>query len=87
MKTEEQEYQDSVTEDQKVKDKLFDEMKAKEDDLEFFKAGVLTQCGWVRSCNCPGSFWLWVKTIKGEAISTNTAMALQIEANIIEYKN
>ena len=84
--TEQEEYEAAITENQKLKDRLFDELEDKTQDLKNFKAGLLTKCGWVHSCNCPGSFWLWIKTIKGETISTDAEKALLIEQNIIEYK-
>ena len=85
--TEQEEYEAAVTENQLLKDNLYDEVEDKKRDLNNLKEGILRKHGWHHSCTFPGSFWLWVKEVKGETIATTMDVALNIEANMVEYKN
>jgi hypothetical protein len=63
----------------KTIEQLRDDIQDAENQLEHFRSRYLTACGWEYTCDTPGSYWLWTKTIDGTryAVSADLALSMQ----------
>lgn len=78
----------SVYSDEQIqKSDLLNEIRDMEQNVLYRKEAFLRKYGWEHSCNFPGSYWLWVKCVRGETIAVSLNSAINIESNICHYKN
>ncbi len=59
---------------------VFDAVRFERDQLDAREAEGLRRKGWKHTCNVPGSYWLWEKTLRdGRTVLVEQKLAVGIQ--------